>query len=270
MIPATRYLSTKIITDIPARMDRLPWSRFHRLVIVSLGMIWILDGLEVTIVGSLSGVLQQARTLGLSSADIGFTATSYLTGAVLGSLLFGYLTDRLGRKKLFNVTLLLYLSATTLTAFSWNLWSFAAFRFLTGAGVGGEYSAVNSAIDELIPARVRGTADLIVNGSFWVGTAIGSAGSLVFLNENIFPANIGWRLGFALGAVLGLTVLGLRQFVPESPRWLITHGRIEEAGTIVSEIEEDIRQRMHIRKLPEPVATIAINPLASGWYSPNG
>ena len=190
--------TTGILTDIPARMDRLPWSRFHWLVVVSLGIIWILDGLEVTIVGSLSGILGQARTLGLSSSDIGLTATSYLTGAVLGSLFFGYLTDQLGRKKLFNVTLVLYLSATALTAFSWDLRSFAAFRFLTGAGIGGEYSAINSAIDELIPARVRGTVDLIINSSFWVGTAIGSVGSLIFLDENIFPASIGWRLGFTL------------------------------------------------------------------------
>ncbi len=251
---------TGIITDIPARMDRLPWSRFHWLVVISLGIIWILDGLEVTIVGSLSGILAQSRTLGLSSSDIGLTATSYLTGAVLGSLFFGYLTDKLGRKKIFNVTLVLYLSATALTAFSWDLWSFAAFRFLTGAGIGGEYSAINSAIDELIPARVRGTVDLIINGSFWVGTAIGSAGSLIFLNENIFPASIGWRLGFALGAFLGLAVLVMRQFIPESPRWLITHGKIKEARVIVREIEEDVRHRMHIKELPEPAGTIEINP----------
>jgi len=241
-------------------MDRLPWSRFHWLVVAALGIIWILDGLEVTIVGSLSGILQQARTLGFSSADIGFTATSYLTGAVLGSLFFGYLTDRLGRKKLFNITLVFYLSSTALTAFSWDLWSFAAFRFLTGAGIGGEYSAINSAIDELIPARVRGTADLIINGSFWVGAALGSGGSLIFLNENIFPANIGWRLGFALGAFLGLIVLVLRQFLPESPRWLMTHGRITDADSIVREIEEDVKHRMHIDQLPEPAGTIEIDP----------
>ncbi len=241
-------------------MDRLPWSRFHWLVVVALGIIWILDGLEVTIVGSLSGILQQARTLGFSSADIGFTATSYLTGAVLGSLFFGYLTDRLGRKRLFNITLVFYLSSTALTAFSWDLWSFAAFRFLTGAGIGGEYSAINSAIDELIPARVRGTADLIINGSFWVRAALGSGGSLIFLNENIFPANIGWRLAFALGAFLGLIVLVLRQFLPESPRWLMTHGRITDADSIVREIEENIKHRMHIDQLPEPAGTIEIDP----------
>ncbi len=241
-------------------MDRLPWGRFHWLVVISLGIIWILDGLEVTIVGSLSGILQDARTLGFSSTDIGLTATSYLTGAVLGSLYFGYLTDKLGRKKLFHITLVLYLSATAATAFSWDLWSFIAFRFLTGAGIGGEYSAINSAIDELIPARVRGTADLIINSSFWVGTAIGSAGSLIFLNENIFPANIGWRVGFGLGAFLGLSVLVLRQFLPESPRWLITHGRIEEAEEIVTRIEEGVKESLHIEDLPQPSGSIEIDP----------
>lgn len=247
-------------TDIPARIDRLPWSRRHWLIVAGLGITWILDGLEVTIVGSMCGILQQPCTLGFSSSEIGFTGTAYLIGAVLGALLFGYLTDTLGRKKLFTVTLVLYLCATGLTAISWNLWSFAFFRFFTGAGIGGEYAAINSAVDELIPARVRGRVDLLINSTFWLGTAVGSFASVFFLNVNIFPINVGWRLAFAVGAVLGLVILMMRRFIPESPRWLITHSRFEEAEQIVKEMEHQIKKEANIAKLPKPGGTVLIYP----------
>lgn len=249
-----------ISTDIPARMDRLPWSRWHWLIVTGLGITWILDGLEVTIVGSMCGILQQPCTLGFSSREIGFTGTAYLIGAVLGALFFGYLTDSLGRKKLFTVTLVLYLCATGLTAISWSLWSFAFFRFFTGAGIGGEYAAINSAVDELIPARVRGRVDLLINSTFWLGTAVGSFASVFFLNANIFPINVGWRLAFAVGAVLGLVILVMRQFIPESPRWLITHSRFDEAEQIVEEIEHKIKKEANIAKLPKPRGTVLIYP----------
>ena len=228
-------LDRPVISDIPARLDRLPWSRFHWLVVVALGVTWILDGLEVTIAGAVAGALQ--NTLQLSPTEIGLSASAYLAGAVSGAAFFGYLTDRLGRKLLFNVTLGLYLVAAALTAFSWSFWSYALFRFLTGAGIGGEYTAINSAIQELIPARMRGWTDLVINGSFWVGAAAGAAGSLFLLDPGIFPVDLGWRLAFGIGAVLGLIILYLRRFVPESPRWLLTHGRADEAEQIVREIE---------------------------------
>src|SRR5690242_2634138 len=230
-------------TDVPARLDRLPWARFHWLVIAALGITWILDGLEVTVVGSLSGVLADPRALGLSATEIGLSASAYIAGAVAGALLFGDLTDRFGRKRLFLVTLGIYLVATLATGLAWNFWSFAAFRVLTGAGIGGEYAAVNSAIDELIPARRRGFAALAINGSFWIGAALGALTSLVVLDPYIFPVAIGWRFGFALGGVMAFVILFIRRFVPESPRWLMTHGRPEEAARIVSDIEADIARR---------------------------
>jgi MFS family permease len=224
-------------TDVPARLDRLPWSPFHRLVVAALGITWILDGLEVTLAGSIAAALQQSPRLHLSAQQVGLTGTAYLIGAVLGALFFGHLTDRLGRKRLFNVTLGCYLLATALTALSWNFPSFAIFRFFTGAGIGGEYTAINSAIQELIPARLRGRTDLAINGSFWVGAALGAFGSIWLLNPALLPAELGWRFAFGIGAVLGLVILYLRRFVPESPRWLMTHGRIAEAEAIVTEIE---------------------------------
>ena len=203
-----------IETDVPARLDRLGWSRFHTLVLVALGITWVLDGLEVTLAGALSGALQASPTLHLQSADIGFAASCYVAGAVLGAIFFGWLTDRLGRKKLFFVTLGVYLAATALTALSWNVWTFMLFRFLTGAGIGGEYTAINSAIQELIPARYRGRTDLIVNGSFWVGAALGALGAVVLLQPGLLGADLGWRLAFGIGAILGLFILGLRSFIP--------------------------------------------------------
>src|SRR5438270_12164070 len=197
-------------THIPARLDRLPWTPGHWLIVSALGATWILDGLEVTLAGALGGILTYRETLALSDAQVGASASAYLVGAVLGALVFGYATDRLGRKKLFFVTVGVYLTATALTAFSWNFWSYALFRAFTGAGIGGEYAAINSAIDELIPARVRGRVDLISNGSYWVGSAAGSAVAILLLNESLLSASVGWRISFLLGAVLGLAVLFVR------------------------------------------------------------
>ncbi|MBV8401907.1 MAG: MFS transporter, partial [Acetobacteraceae bacterium] len=215
-------------TDVPARLDRLPWARFHWLVVIALGITWILDGLEVTLVGSLSAAIAESPTLGLSGTEIGVAASAYLTGAVLGALFFGWLTDRLGRKKLFTVTVLIYAVATIASGLAWNFWSFAFFRAMTGAGIGGEYAAVNATIQELIPARRRGFTDLVINGSFWLGAALGAVGALVVLNPAIMNPEIGWRAAFVIGGIIGVVVLLLRRFIPESPRWLMTHGYPEE------------------------------------------
>jgi MFS family permease len=224
-------------TDVPARLDRLPWSGFHTLVVVALGITWILDGLEVTIAGSIATALHDSPVLHLSDSQIGAAATAYLLGNVIGALAFGWLTDRLGRKRLFTVTLGLYLTATAATALSWGFPSYAICRFLTGAGIGGEATAINSAIQELIPARFRGRTDLAINGSFWVGAAIAALASLVLLDPAVMPADLGWRAAFGIGAVLGLVVLFLRRFIPESPRWLMVNGRVDQAERIVGEIE---------------------------------
>ena len=229
--------SRTILTDVPARLDRLPWSRFHRLVVVALGITWILDGLEVTLAGSVAAALQTSPRLHLTPEQVGLTGSAYLAGAVLGSLVFGHLTDRLGRKKLFSVTLGVYLVATAATAFAWDFWSFLLFRFLTGAGIGGEYSAINSAIQELIPARLRGRVDLAINGSFWVGAAGGALLSVWLLDPAVLGPDLGWRLAFGSGAVLGLVILFLRRFLPESPRWLMLHGQPGEAARVVDAIE---------------------------------
>src|SRR6187431_3686991 len=183
-------------TTIPARLDRLPWGRFHTLVVTALGVTWILDGLEVTLAGALSGALKESPTLRFSNADIGIASSAYLAGAVLGALFFGWLTDRIGRKKLFFATLTVYLIATAATAFSWNFWSFLAFRFLTGAGIGGEYAAINSTIQELVPARVRGWTDLVINGSFWIGAALGALAAIVLLDRAVIDPELGWRVAF--------------------------------------------------------------------------
>ena len=245
-----------IKSDIPARLDRLPWSRFHWLVVIALGITWVLDGLEVTLAGALGAILKRPEALGLSDAQVGASATFYLLGAVIGALGFGYATDRLGRKKLFTVTLLLYLTATAFTALSWNFFSYALFRALTGAGIGGEYSAINSAIDELIPARVRGRVDLIINGSFWIGAAIGAAASILLLDTGVLPISIAWRLAFGIGAVLGTIIIFLRHAIPESPRWLMIHGRENEAEAVVAQIET----RITSHTLPPPRLKIRIRP----------
>jgi MFS family permease len=226
LTPASPAPAAGIVeTDIPARLDRLPWGRFHTLVVVALGVTWILDGLEVTLAGAVSGALKESPRLHFSNAEIGLASSAYLAGAVLGALLFGWLTDRLGRKRLFFITLAVYLVATAATALSWNIWSFALFRFFTGAGIGGEYTAINSTIQELIPARYRGWTDLVINGSFWIGAA--------------------WRCAFLIGALLGLVILFMRLWIPESPRWLMTHGRAADATAIVRAIEAEFRGRGH-------------------------
>lgn len=234
--------STIVETDIPARIDRLAFGRFHVLVIVALGITWIFDGLEVTLAGALSGALKESPTLRFSNTDIGIVSSAYLAGAVLGALFFGWLTDRLGRKKLFFITLTVYLVATAATGLSWNVASFALFRFFTGAGIGGEYAAINSTIQELIPARCRGWTDLVINGSFWIGAAMGAAGAIVLLDPMVIDPEIGWRLAFFLGAALALVVFFMRLWLPESPRWLMTHGRAADAERIVADIEARIRR----------------------------
>ncbi len=235
--PAIVPSGSIVETDIPARLDALPFGRFHLLVIVALGITWILDGLEVTLAGSLSGELKQSAGLSLSNAEVGLAGSCYLAGAVLGAFLFGWLTDRLGRKKLFTVTLVVYLLATAATGLSWNFCSFALFRFFTGAGIGGEYTAINSTIQELIPARLRGWTDLVINGSFWLGAAMGAGGSIVLLDPAFIDPAIGWRLAFLIGAIIGLVIVMMRLWIPESPRWLVTHGRAQAAERIVSGIE---------------------------------
>lgn len=237
-----QHAGKEIETDIPARMDRLPFSRFHVLAIGALGITWVLDGLEVTIVGSIGPVLRDKSTLGLSESDVGLVASCYLVGAVLGSLGFGWLTDRFGRRAIFNVTLGIYLAGVLLTALSWDAWSFGLFRLLTGVGIGGEYASVNSAIDELIPARLRGRIDMAVNGSYWLGAGLGAAGSLLLLGGALVSIDIGWRIGFGIGGVLGVGVIFLRRFVPESPRWLLTHDRVKQATDTLTDIEDKVRQ----------------------------
>jgi MFS family permease len=226
-----------IKSDIPARLDRLPWTRWHWRIVIALGVAWVLDGLEVTIVGSIGGVLERSDTLALTASHIGWAGSLYVGGAVLGALVFGRLADRLGRKRLFMLTLAVYMGATVATAFSTGFTSFAICRFLTGVGIGGEYAAINSAIDELIPARVRGRVNLAINGSFWIGAALGALISLVLLDVRVLGPQLGWRAGFLLGAVLAIAILLVRRHVPESPRWLIAHGRADEAERIVADIE---------------------------------
>ena len=227
----------KILTEIPQRMDRLPWSSWHARIITALGTSWLLDGLEVTLVGSLSGILESKTGLGLTDPQVTGAASTYLIGAVLGALLFGYLTDRLGRRKLFLITLATYSLATVASAFSWGFGPFAVFRFFTGIGIGGEYAAINSAVDELIPGKVRGVTDMVVNGTFWVGATLGGLVAMFLLAGHGLAPDRGWRYAFGIGGILGVGVLILRLFVPESPRWLMLRGREEEADKIVGEIE---------------------------------
>ncbi|HXI06044.1 MAG: MFS transporter [Bradyrhizobium sp.] len=227
-----------IETSIPARLDSLGWSGFHTRVVLALGVTWILDGLEVTLAGALSGAVKESPTLKFSNFDVGLASSAYLAGAVLGALGFGWLTDRIGRRKLFFITLALYLVATAATALSWNVASYALFRFLTGAGIGGEYTAINSTIQELVPARYRGWTDLVINGSFWLGAALGAVSAIVLLDPAVVSVDMGWRLAYLTGAVLGLIVFVMRMWIPESPRWLMIHGRPDEAHAIVDGIEK--------------------------------
>ena len=245
---------TLVETNVPARLDALPWSRFHSLVVVALGVTWILDGLEVTLAGSVAGVLTQSVGLDLTAAQIGFAGAAYLCGAVLGALAFGWMTDRLGRRKLFFITLAVYLTGTATTAAAWGFTSYAVFRFVVGCGIGGEYAAVNSAIQELIPARLRGWTDLVINGSFWLGAALGAGASILLLDPALVDPRLGWRLAFLIGATLGLVILLLRGWIPESPRWLMLHGRAQEAEEAVAEIEREAQHpvsQAELAKLPK-------------------
>ncbi len=251
--------TNRIKTDIPARLDRLPWSRWHWMILIGLGTVWILDGLEVTIVGSIGSRLSEMGSgISITKGEIaGGAAAAYIGGACVGALFFGWLTDRFGRKKLFMISLGVYLVATAATALSFNLWSFLLFRFITGMWIGGEYAAINSAIDELIPARARGRIDIIINGSFWVGAALGSLLSIVALDTSIFAKDLGWRLAFGLGVFLGLAVLLVRRNVPESPRWLVVHGREDEAERVVQDIERRVKESSR-EELAEPDSEITI------------
>ena len=249
-----------IETEVPARLDRLPWSRFHWMIVIGLGTVWILDGLEVTIVGSIGARLTEPGSgLTLTPARSAPRRRSTSRGACVGALFFGQLTDRFGRKKLFLITLGVYIAATVATAFSFAAWYFFAARFFTGAGIGGEYAAINSAIDELIPARVRGRVDLIINGSYWLGAAGGALASIALLDTALFAADFGWRLAFIIGATLGVGILLVRRNVPESPRWLFIHGREEEAEQIVGEIEEQVREETG-EELPEADQSLTVRP----------
>lgn len=244
-----------IETDVPARLDGLLWSGFHTRVVTALGVTWILDGLEVTLAGALAGALKNSPSLQFSNLDVGLVSSAYLAGAVLGALGFGWLTDRIGRKKLFFITLSLYLLATAATAMSWSVGSYALFRFLTGAGIGGEYTAINSTIQELVPARYRGWTDLVINGSFWIGAAIGAVGAIVLLDPAVINPDYGWRLAYLTGAILGLIVFAMRLWIPESPRWLMIHGRPEQAAAIVADIERNAR---HAPDRPRVLPTIKL------------
>ncbi len=253
-------------TRIPGRLDRLPWTRFHWLVVAALGITWILDGLEVTLVGALSPAIAGPDGLHLTATQIGLSGSAYILGAVLGAVVFGRLTDHFGRRKLFTLTVGVYLLATIATGFSWDFASFLVFRFLTGAGIGGEYGAVNSAIQELIPARRRGYTDLAINGSFWLGAALGAIGSVIVLNPEIIDQSVGWRLAFVIGGLLAIIIAFLRRFIPESPRWLMTHGREDEAEAVVAEIEARVARHTGEAPLPhDNLPEIRLRPMRTTW-----
>ena len=252
---------------VPARMDRLPWARFHWRVILGLGAAWILDGLEIQIVNTSGTVLTDKHTLGLSSAEVGALASVYLLGEVVGALVFARLADQVGRKRIFLATLITYLLASGISGLAFSFWFMALFRFIAGTGIGGEYTAINSAIDELIPSRYRGRTDIAVNGTYWAGAMIGAAASLVLLNPAIFPINIGWRIGFLLGPLIGVGVVYLRYVLPESPRWLMTHGREDEAEATVDEIEQQVTaQGYKLDPVPESKALEVTGAAAPSYF----
>src|SRR5215207_5752106 len=257
-MPAESVTLRTIETDIPARMDRLPWSRWHWLVVIGLGTEWILDGLAVTIVGAIGGRLSEDGSgLELTAAQVGSAGSAYILGACLGALYFGRLADRIARKKLFMLTLTIFMAGSVLSAFSMNFVWLLVCRAITGAGVGGEYSAIHSAVDELIPARVRGAVDLIIGGSFWIGTILGSLASLLLLNTSMFALDVGWRIAFGLAAIMGLAILLVRRNVPESPRWLFLHGQDAEAERVTQDIERQVAGQTG-QELIEPRRTIRV------------
>ena len=243
------HAAERFQTDVPNRLDRLPWTKWHWRVVIGLGVTWVLDGLEVTLAGAIGGVLTKA--LHMSDTQVGESATFYLIGAVVGAIAFGWATDRLGRKKLFTVTLMVYLIGTALSGLAWNFWSYSFFRAFTGAGIGGEYAAINSAIDELIPARLRGQVDLIINATYWFGAAVGASVTIVLLSGAVVSARFGWRFVFIVGALLGVVIIFIRHYIPESPRWLMTHGREEEAENVVRQVEDEVSKEAG-RELPAP------------------
>jgi len=243
---------------VPARMDRLPWSPFHTRLVVALGVTWVLDGLEITLASLIGPVLQSERTLHLTSVQIGTTASVYLVGEVAGALFFGHLADRLGRRRLFLATLALYLTANGLTALSFGYASLLVFRFLAGAGIGGEYAAINSAIDELIPARWRGHTDLAINGTYWLGALIGALAERVLLDPDVLPIDVGWRIGLLVGPLIGVGIWAMRRALPESPRWLLMRGRADEAERTVDAIEREVAARGYALPPVDPSRAIAV------------
>jgi MFS family permease len=252
---------------VPARMDRLPWSGFHWRVITGLGAAWILDGLEIQIVNTSGTVLTEPGTLHLSAAEVGILASVYLLGEVVGALVFARLADQIGRKKIFLATLITYLVASGISGLAPAFWFMVIFRFIAGTGIGGEYTAINSAIDELIPSRYRGRTDIAINGTYWAGAMLGAAASLILLNPSIFPVNIGWRIGFLLGPIIGIGVVYLRYVLPESPRWLMTHGREEEAERTVDEIEAEVaKSGAKLDPVPESKALEVTGSAAPSYF----
>jgi MFS family permease len=221
----------------PSRLDQLPWSRWHLRIVVALSITWLLDGLEGSSGGCLAGVLKSQSGLGLSDVQLGLSSSFYLGGAVVGALVFGFLADHYGRRRLFVWTLPLYICSTAATGLSWNLSSFTICRVLTGAGIGGEYAAVNSAVDELIPARIRGRTDLWINATFWLGIILGSGLSVILLAPSCLGQSLGWRVAFFSGVPIGVLALILRRYIPESPRWLISQGRHDEAESVLGQAE---------------------------------
>jgi MFS family permease len=244
---------------VPARMDRLPWTKFHWSVVVGLGVAWILDGLEIQIVAS-AGF---QKSLDLNSSQVGLVASVYLVGEVVGAIVFGRLSDKLGRRKLFIMTLIVYLAGSAVAGLSFSLWFLLIFRFVAGLGIGGEYAAINSAIDELIPSKYRGRIDIIINGTYWGGAALGAAANVFLLNENLFDVNVGWRIAFFIGPLLGLGIIYLRRHIPESPRWLMTHGREDEAEETVSQIEKRVEEGGIQLEQVDPAKAITIVPSGS-------